>query len=65
MADFELRALDGGEMGVCALTVRAQEARRLPAGHVLAFKSGIETAEYVGAAEAEGLTFSGKELLPP
>jgi hypothetical protein len=63
VADFEIRALDGGETGISALTERAQKERRMAAGHTLVFKSAAEAAEYVVAAEADGFTFFGKEHL--
>jgi hypothetical protein len=61
--DYVIKMLNGGEVGIEAQTDRAQERSRLKAGLMIAFKSRVEAAEYVEAAETEGLTFSGKEAL--
>jgi hypothetical protein len=64
--DFVIRLLNtSGEIGISAQTQRAQEARRLKEGETIAFKSHREAIPYVQAAEAEGLTFAGKELFGP
>jgi hypothetical protein len=64
MADFEIRAMNAsGEIGISALTERSQKARGLAAGITVVFKSRSEAVPYVEAAEAEGFTFSGKEIL--
>ena len=63
MADFEIRMLNDTEVGISALTERAQKERRNPPGHTLAFKSPSDARPYVTAAEREGFTFKGKELL--
>ena len=51
MADFEIRMLNDSEVGISALTERAQKDRRIAAGVT------------VKAAEKEGFTFKGKELI--
>jgi hypothetical protein len=66
MPDFAIRALNtSGEIGISAQTERAQKARNLKEGHTITFKSRGEAIPYVEAAEAEGFTFSGKQLLRP
>jgi hypothetical protein len=56
-------ALAGGEIGVSALTERAEKVRHLKRGHTLVFKSHAEPIPYVEAAEAVSLTFAGKEVI--
>jgi hypothetical protein len=64
--DFVISLLNAsGEIGISAQTERAQKARRLPDGETVAFNNRFEAIPYVQAAEAEGLTFSRKELLGP
>ncbi len=63
MADFEIRELGGSEIGIKALTERAQQSRRLAQGVTIAFKSPGDALEYVEAAEAEGYSFAGRDLL--
>jgi len=63
MADFEIRMLNDSEVGISALTERAQKDRRITAGETLAFKSPGDARPYVKAAEKEGFTFKGKELI--
>ena len=63
MQDFEIRLLNSGEVGISALTERAQRARCLKPGHTLMFKSPADAVAYVDVAEAEGFTFAGRELL--
>jgi hypothetical protein len=65
-ADFVIRLLNtSGEIGISARTERAQKARHLKDGETIAFKNHFEAIPYVQAAEAEGLTFAGRELLEP
>jgi hypothetical protein len=61
--DFEIRLLNGGEVGISALTERGRKERGLEAGTTIAFKGPGDAIEYVEVAEREGLTFRGKELL--
>ena len=60
MTDFEIRMLNTTEVGVSALSERAQSERRLSPGLTLAFKSKADAAEYVAVAEEEGFVFKGK-----
>jgi hypothetical protein len=53
--------LNDTEVGIKALTERAQRARRLAPGHTIACPE--DARDYVDVAEAEGLTFVGRELL--
>ena len=53
---------DGGEAYITAQTERARG--RLNKGQTLVFRSWGDAIPYIDAAEAEGLTFFGKELLP-
>jgi hypothetical protein len=65
MADFKIRMLNSYStaVGISALTERAQKDRRIEAGYTLAFKSPGDTRPYVEAAEKDGFTFTGKELI--
>lgn len=63
MPDFEIRMLNDTEVGIVAMTERAQLGRRIAPGHTLAFKSSGEAREFVDVAEAEGYTFGGRENL--
>jgi hypothetical protein len=62
MADFQITTNDG-EVLITTLSERAAQARGRPQGHGIAFKGFGEAREYVHAAEAEGSTFEGKELI--
>jgi hypothetical protein len=62
MFDFDIRMMnDYGEVGISAMTERAQH--RIPQGQTLVFKSPGDTRPYVIAAEVDGLTFSGKDII--
>ena len=61
--DFEVRKLNDAEVGISALTEHAQKGRRIKAKSTLVFKAISEAREYVMAAEKEGFTFGGKELI--
>ena len=61
--DYEIKMLNGGEVGISAQSDRARERSRLTAGILIALKSRVEALEYVEAAETEGFTFAGKETL--
>ncbi|MGA2936388.1 MAG: hypothetical protein ABSF52_04730 [Syntrophobacteraceae bacterium] len=65
MQDFEIRLLNSGEVGISALTERAQAFSRLEPERTLMFKSLGDTSlvDYVDVAEAKGFTFAGRELL--
>lgn len=63
--DYIVKMLNGGEVGISAMTNRAQQRSRLQAGYTIAFRSRFEATEYVEVAEAEGFTFEGKEVLSP
>ncbi|MFI4973111.1 MAG: hypothetical protein ACHP84_01070 [Caulobacterales bacterium] len=64
MHDLDIRLLnDGGEVGIRALTARAQDLQRLPAGLTVAFKSLADARLYIFEAEKAGLTFRDEELL--
>lgn len=63
--DFVMKPLNSGEIGISALTERAQKARNLTAGHMITFRSRDDAMPYVQAAETEGFTFAGKEHLKP
>jgi hypothetical protein len=66
MQDFEIRLLNSGEVGISALTERAQaKARCLKPGHRLVFRSPADpdAVAYVDVLEAEGFTVKGRELL--
>jgi hypothetical protein len=63
VADFLVRQLSGNEVGITVQSERAQIARGLGLGMTLGFKSIGEARPYIKAAEAEGLTFDGKEIV--
>jgi hypothetical protein len=51
------------EVLITTLSERAEQVRRNPQGHSIAFKGFRDARECVHVAEAEGLTFEGKELI--
>jgi len=56
MADFEIRMLNDSEVGISALTERAQKDRRIAAGETLAFKSpGDARPQFLVAMTLVGL----------
>ena len=61
--DYAIKMLNGGEVGITALTDRARQRSRLQIGHMIAFKSRFEATQYVTVAESEGFTFDSKEYL--
>ncbi len=63
MADFEITMLGSSEVGISALSERAQKERRLKAGYTLVFKGPGDALPYVKAAASEGFTFKGIELI--
>lgn len=65
MQDFEIRHLDSCEVGISALTERAQAFGRLEPGRTVVFRSlgDASLMAYVDVAEAKGFTFAERELL--
>jgi len=62
MADFQItKNADGAVLTV--LSERAAQARSVQRGQSIAFKGFRDAREYVRVAEADGLTFEGKELI--
>jgi hypothetical protein len=61
--DFVIKPGNGGEIGISALTERAQKARNLVPGHTVMFKGAGDAIPYVKEAEAQGFTFAGNENL--
>jgi hypothetical protein len=62
MIDYRITA-PHGEVIITSISERAQKARGIKIGHSIVFKSAEDARPYVQVAEAEGLTFEGKELL--
>jgi hypothetical protein len=65
MEDYVIKRVGGGDWGITAQTERAQNRNPggFKIGHTLGFKGRDDIPDYVAVAEAEGLTFAGKELL--
>jgi hypothetical protein len=61
--DFEIRRLVGADIGIEALTERAQKAYGMVPGDTKVFVKWHEAVPFVEAAEAEGFTFAGRALL--
>lgn len=61
--DFEIRRLQGADIGIEALTERAQKARGMAPGDTRIFVRWHEAVPFVEAAEAEGFTFAGRALM--
>ena len=61
--DFEIRRLQGADIGIEALSDRAQKARGMAPGDTKIFVRSHEAVPFVEAAEAEGFTFAGRGLL--
>jgi len=65
MADYKILRFEDGDFGIRTESDRAgsRTKRHNTKGMTLGFKTRHETLEFVGAGEAEGYTFEGKELL--
>jgi hypothetical protein len=62
VADFRISRNDG-EVLITIMSEHAAYARGIQRGHSIAFKSPGDARPYVKAAEADGFTFEGKELI--
>jgi hypothetical protein len=61
MPDFQIRIINDSEVGISAITEKAQH--RIPPGQTIVFKSSGDARPYVAAAEIEEFTFTGKETI--
>jgi hypothetical protein len=66
MEDYQIKSDGRGNYGVSAQTERAQKRAAGPpvtSDLTLAFRTRDDALQFVRAGEAQGFTFSGKELL--